>query len=332
MSLSRDFAVKEFTRRGFVSLAIAAVCAALPAHADEKKAKIGFVDWFPPSMRADLDHFREGMTQFGYIEGKNYEVEAYFTAGSPALTRDIVDRLVKEPVDSIVAVATPAVHIAKEATQTIPIVMASANALATGLVPSLAHPGGNLTGVSLLMTDLAGKRLEFLREIRPSLQKVAFLGTSKDPNTATFIRETQTAADRLGVALSVPPVDGPEAIDQALFDAIKQEGCEAVIVQPIFSGYQDRIVPMAMRDGLPVVADFSFFADAGALLTYGTNQTALIRRMAYYVDRILKGANPGDLPVEQPTEFELIVNRRTAAKFGWTVPRDLLVLANRVIE
>lgn len=320
-------------RRAFGALVLCGLTglsrAALAAH---RKAKIGYLSWFPDSMRVDLDRFREGMRQLGHVEGQTYEVEAYFTGADAALTRRMAQKLVAEPVDVIVVVATPAAHIVKAATQTIPIVLYCANALATGLVPSLAHPGGNMTGVSLLMTDLAGKRLDLLRQIRPSLTAVGFLGSTRDPNARTFVRETQVAADRMKIKLSVRLVDGFEAIDPAVFAEMKREGCEAVIVQPIFTGYQDKIVPMAMRAGLPSVSDWAVFADAGALLTYGAPQAALMRRTAYYVDRILKGAKPGDLPVEQPTAFELVVNMRTAAQIGWTVPQDVLVRADRVIE
>lgn len=297
-----------------------------------KLPKIGFLSWFPRSMKHDLDRFEEGMQQLGYTENRDYEVEAYFTAGDPELTREMARRLIERPVDVIVAVATPAVHIIKEATQTIPIVMVSANALATGLVPSLSHPGSNLTGVSLLMTDTAGKRLEILRQTKPNLHAVAFLGSAKDPNTATFVHETQAAADSLGIKLIVRLIDGPQAINQAVFDAMKQDGSEAVIAQPIFTGYQDQVVPMAMKAGLPVTSDWSVFADAGALFTYGASQPAGIRRTAYYVDRILKGAKPADLPVEQPTEMELVVNVKTAKSLGLTVPQSLLAQADEVIE
>src|SRR5262249_37428658 len=147
-----------------------------------------------------------------------------------------------------------------------------------------------------------------LRQIRPSMASVGFLGSTKDPNTQTFVRETQDAADRLKIRLSVRLVAGPEAVTSAVFADMKREGCEAVIIQPIYTGYQDKIVPMAMQAGLPSVSDWGVFAEAGSILTYGAPQAALMRRTAYYVDRILKGANPGDLPVEQPTEFELVLN------------------------
>jgi putative tryptophan/tyrosine transport system substrate-binding protein len=318
------------TRRAFVLLAALAI--ARPAFGDQKKPKIGFLSWFPQSLKDDLDHFREGMRGVGYAEPEDYLLEAYFTGGNPQLTWDMAQKLVEEPVNLIVAVATPAIHIAKAATQTIPIVMYSANALATGLVASLSHPGGNLTGVSMLMTDTAGKRLEFLRQIMPGLRAAAFLGSSTDPNAATFVKQTQTAADQLGIKLMVKLINGPEAIDQAIFEEVKRDGSEAIIAQPIFTGYHGEIVAMAIKERLPVISDWAVFAKAGALFTYGGKQAALMRRTAYYVDRILKGARPADLPVEQPTEFELIINLRTATTLGLTVPPSLLASADEVIE
>jgi len=320
------------TRREFALLAAAALAIARPALADQKKPKIGFLAWFSQSRKDDLERFREGMQEFGYTEPTDYVLEAYLTGGNPQLTREMARKLVEEPVDVIVAVTTPAVHIAKAATQTIPIVMYSANALATGLVPSLSHPGGNLTGVSLLLTDTAGKHLEFLRQIEPGLRTAAFLGSSMDPNTATFVKQIQTAADQLGIKLTVKLIDGPQAIDQAIFEEMKRGGSEAIIAQPIFTGYQDEIVAMAVKEGLPVISDWAVFAKAGALFTYGGRQSALMQRTAYYVDRILKGAKPADLPVEQPTDFELVVNLKTAKALGLTVPPSLLARADEVIE
>lgn len=319
-------------RRDLIVLLGAAMCPAVTAVAADKMARIGFLSWFSPTMKGDVDNFREGMRQFGYVEGHNYAVEPSFADGSPDAAREAVQKFIAEPVDILLVEATPAIHIAKDATQTIPIVMYSANALATGLVPSLAHPGGNMTGVSLLMTDLAGKRLDLLRRIRPGLHTVGFLGSTRDPNGATFAHETQTAADRLGIALKIRMVDGPGALDQAIFDEMKGQGCEAVIVQPIFTGYQDKIVAMALRDGLPVVSDWADFADAGGLLSYGAKRAGLMRRTAYYVDRILKGAKPADLPIEQPEEFELVVNARVAEKLGWSIPPDVAIRSDRVIE
>ena len=315
----RDFMIGLGVATGLAPAALAA----------EKPAKIGILSW---GRTGGLELFYEAMQQNGYSQAKDYEIEAYFTDGNRELTENYAKKLVEEPVDILVAWSTPAVQIAKEATQTIPIVMVSANALATGPVGGHSNPGGNITGVSLLLTDLAGKRLELLREIRPSLQTVGFLGSAKAPNAVTFVHETEGAAERLGIRLLARLVDGPEAIDETVFTTMKQDGAEAVIVQPVFTGHQDKIVPMAMKAGLPVVADWAAFAEAGALFTYGPSGNALVRRTAYFVDRILKGAKPADLPVEQPTEFDLVVNARTASGLGWMVPDGMRLRASRVIE
>jgi putative tryptophan/tyrosine transport system substrate-binding protein len=319
------------TRREFLLLSGTALAMARPAFADPQKPKIGYLSWFPDSMKDDLERFREGMERVGYAR-QDYVLEGYFTGGNPQLTRDVARKLVEEPVDVFVVVATPAIHIVKAATQTIPIVMYTANALATGLVPSLSHPGGNLTGVSLLLTDMAGKRLELLRQIDPGLHTAAFLGSTKDPNTVNFVNETQRAAEALGIKLVVKLVDGPQALNSSIFEAMKAEGSQAIIAQPIFVGYQKEIVAMAMKDRLPVISDWAAFAKAGALFTYGARQEAGMRRTAYYVDRILKGSKPADLPIEQPTEFELIVNAKTAKLLGLNVPQSLLTLADDIIE
>lgn len=318
-------------RREFIFLSCAALAMAPSALANARKPKIGYLSWFPDSMKDDLDRFREGMERAGYAR-QDYVLEGYFTGGNPQLTRDLARKLLEEPVDVFVVVATPAIHIVKAATQTMPIVMFTANALATGLVPSLSRPDGNLTGVSLLLTDMAGKRLELLRQIDTGLHTVAFLGSTKDPNTVNFVNETRSAAEALGIKLIVKLVDGPQALAPSIFESIKAEGSQAIIAQPIFVGYQKEIVTMAMKDQLPVISDWSAFAKAGALFTYGARQEAGMRRTAYYVDRILKGAKPADLPIEQPTEFELVVNVKTARQLGLNVPQSLLALADDVIE
>jgi ABC-type uncharacterized transport system substrate-binding protein len=310
------------------------VCAAAaPAFAADKAVKIGFLSWYSPARKVELDYFREGMQQLGYVEGKSYVIEAHFTDGNRELTQQVAEKFAEAPVDILVVQSTVAAHIAKEATQTIPIVVTFvANPLATGLVQSLSHPGGNITGVSGQVTDLAGKLLGLLHEIRPVLNTVTFLGLAKTGNAAAFVRETKAAADRLGVKVLERLVDGPEAIDQALFDAMKRDGAEAVIVQPIFAGHEERIAAMALRSQLPTIAESPSFADAGVLVAYGPDDAVLVRRAAYYVDRILKGAKPADLPIEQPTQFQLIINARTARELGWTIPPSVSMRADRVIE
>jgi putative ABC transport system substrate-binding protein len=210
--------------------------------------------------------------------------------------------------------------------------MMVADALATGIVPSLSNPGGNITGVSNTGPDLAGKRLELLREIRPSIRTVAFLGSSNDPNGPTFARETKTAAEKVGFDLLTRLVDGPARIDETLFEEMKRERAEAIIAQPVFTSYRQKIVDLGMKYQLPVTSDFALFAEAGALFSLGVDDGVQLRRTAYYVDRILKGAKPADLPVEQPTRFQLVINVLTATKLGWMLPPQLLARADKVIE
>lgn len=293
---------------------------------------IGFVTWGSPAVEMRTEDLRQGLRDFGYVEGRNIRLESHFTDGNKERTRAIIQAMVARPVDILIVWLTPAVHIAKEATTTIPIVIMVADALATGIVKSLSHPGGNITGVSNTGPELAGKRLELLREIRPALRTVAFLGSSSDQNGPTFARETARAAEKIGLTSLTRLVEGPGSIDAALFQSMKRDGAEAIIAQPVFTSYRERIVALALEAGLPVTSDFSLFAEAGALCTLGVDDGVQLRRTAYYVDRILKGAKPADLPIEQPTKFTLVINMVTAKKLGWTVPPLVLARAERVIE
>lgn len=294
--------------------------------------EIGFVTWGSNAIRMRVEDLRQGLRDFGYVEGTNYRLESHFTDGNKERTREVIRALVAKPVDVLVVWQTPAAHIAKEETKTIPIVIMVADALATGIVPSLANPGGNITGVSNTGPELAGKRLELLREIRPQLRTVVFLGSSGDQNGPTFARETERAAEKIGLKSLTRLVDGPAAVDAALIAQMKRDGAEAVIAQPVFTSYRERIVAMALEAGLPVTSDFALFAEAGALFSLGVDDGVQLRRTAYYVDRILKGAKPADLPIEQPTKFTLVVNTLTAKKLGWAVPPLVLARAERVIE
>jgi putative ABC transport system substrate-binding protein len=245
------------------------------------QAKVGFVSFQGHALAAHIDHFKAGMTALGHVEGKTYELDFHFTGGNREQTQEIVEALIKKPVDVLVVQVTPVAHIAKEATKTIPIVMLVSDALATGLVPSLSRPGGNLTGATMAGPDLAGKRLEILREIRPSIKTVAFIGSSRDSNGKTFARETQAAADRIGLKLLTTFVDDPAEINEALFTRFKREGAEVAILQPIFTGAGARIVPIAAKAGLPVIGDYPPLAQAGALFSFGVDDSERIKRLAY---------------------------------------------------
>jgi putative tryptophan/tyrosine transport system substrate-binding protein len=291
-----------------------------------------FLDFFSSAASADfLEPFHQGLRELGHIEGRNIFVEYHSAEQRSERATAIAADFVRREVDLIVAVATPAAHAAKSATATIPIVMSVADPLATGLVASLARPGGNLTGVSTTSPDLAGKRLELLRELRPGLGRVAFLGAANDPNTRTFVNETQAAADSIRVRLQPLLVTGPEEFEAAFATIIKQ-GSEGLIVQPLFVGHRDKLTELAARHRLPMIADQTVFARAGGLVAYGVNRRVMFRRQAFYVDKILKGARPADLPIEQPTKFELVINLKTAKALGLDIPPMLLARADEVIE
>jgi putative ABC transport system substrate-binding protein len=305
----------------------------LAAQAQQGLRKIGFVSWFTPQLAAHAEQFRKGMRDLGYVEGRDVVIEAHFTSGDRDRTRAIVRKYVQDRVDVLVVEATPAIAIAKQEAGSLPIVTPMvSDPIAAGFAQSLSRPGGNITGRTMFGPDLAGKRIDLLREIRPGLRVVGFLGSSLDVNAVKFVQSTQAETDRTGLNLIVKLVDGPAKIDFPLLQNLRHEGAEVVIVQPIFGGHQDTIVTLANEVGLPVVADWPVFAEAGALLTYGIDSYANLRRAAYFVDRILKGASPADLPIEQPTEARLVVNAAAAKRFGWAIPPSVLARADEVIE
>ena len=239
--------------------------------------------------------------------------------------------LIDKPVDILILRVSPVAQIAKEMTRTIPIVMLAADPVATGLVPNLSHPDANLTGLSFASPDLAGKRLELVRDIKPEIKAIAFLG-SKQTSTASFIRETTEAAKVMGLKVVLRILDNPELLDRAVFESMKADGAEAVIVQPLFAGQEAKIVDLATQSRLAVIGEFSAFARAGGLFSLGVEETDTLRRAAYFVDRILKGAKPAALPLELPTRFQFAVNLKTAKAIGLKIPESILLQADDVVE
>lgn len=319
-------------RREFLVFCLAAIWP-LPLRSQQFVYRIGFVSWWPPQVAVHAEQFRKGLRDLGYIEGRDITFEAHFTDGDRERTREVIRKLIADKIDILVVSATPAIAIAKEEAGSLPIVMSPvSDPIAAGFAKSLSHPGGNLTGMSTFSPVLVAKRIEMIKEIRPELRAIAFLGSSKDVNTSTFLGGMQAEADRIGLRVLPHLVDSPERIDPGVFETMRREGAEAVIVQPIFMGHQDKIVAFASAAGLPVVADYSLFAEAGAVFTYGIDDHAQMRRAAYFVDKIFKGAHPGDLPIQQPTEFRLVVNTGAAKRFGWVVPLSILAHADEVIE
>jgi putative tryptophan/tyrosine transport system substrate-binding protein len=279
------------------------------------------------------DTIRQGLRDLGYVEGRNVLIE-YRPADPPERLPGFAAELVALKVDVIVAGGSQAVLAAQQATRTIPIAMAGASdPIATGFVASLARPGGNITGQSLLSSDLSGKRLELLKEVIAGLSVVAVLWNPDDPPAALSLRETRIAAASVGIKVESAMVRAPDDFDGA-FASVAKAHPQALIAlpAPLMNIHAGRIAELALRDRLPSIALNSEFPQAGGLMSYGPDLAALYRRAAVYVDKILKGAKPADLPVEQPTKFELIINLKTAKALGIIVPPTLLARADGVIE
>jgi len=278
--------------------------------------------------------FREELPRLGYVEGRNLLIE-YRWAGGIERLPELAMELARLKVDVIVAQASTPVAAAKRATSTIPIVMAaSGDPVGTGLIASLARPGGNITGMSQQSPELAGKRLQLLREIRPKATRIALLalgGTSVV--TPIFLDQMRTAARQIGITLVVQEANQAAALAGA-FTAMRRERAEGLIVQlsPFATEHIKRIAELAAQHQLPAMYDYRIFVDAGGLMAYGPNQPELYRRAALYVDRIFKGAKPADMPVEQPTKFEMFINLKTAKALGLTIPQAVLLRADDVIR
>lgn len=320
-------------RRSWLVAALALAAAPRPGRAQSRRvARVAFVSWFAPSETGQIEPLREGLRALGWVEGRSLELDVRFTEGDAERTRRAIAEAIAKPVDVLVVRATNVAHLAKEATSTLPVVMLVSDPLATGLVRSLARPEGNLTGLSLQGPDLAGKRLEYLSAMMPGLRTVGFLGASNDPNVTTFVRETQAAADRIGVELKVRLVPGVRAFGEADVAALAADRVQALLVQPIFTGQHARIVELAMQRRIAVISNYAVFAQAGGLLAYGPDDAASTRRAAWFVHRLLNGAKPGDLPVEQPSRFTLAINVATAKALGLAVPPGLMTSADLVVE
>jgi putative ABC transport system substrate-binding protein len=324
------------TRRAFLAGAIALSAAPLAAEAQQagKVYRIGWLGGRPfPDAQPFTDAFRQALHERGWVEGQNFVFEHRPAVRSGSLP-DLAAELIRLKIDVIVAVGDPAIRAAKQATSTIPIVMApSADPIGAGFVASLARPGGNITGSSILAAELGGKRLELLREVVPKASRVAVLWNSADPAKALELKDTQVAARALGVTLQSVEVRGADDFDSA-FSAISRGRPDALIAfsEPLALAHRGRIVDFAAKSQLPMISEIKEFADAGGLMTYGPSLPDLFRRAATYVDKILKGAKPADLPIEQPTKFELVINLKTAKALGLTIPRSVLLRADQVIE
>jgi ABC-type uncharacterized transport system substrate-binding protein len=328
------------TRRGFVrALGLWGVVAHVRSMAAQPTARvlrIGYVGNADPALEASLvEGFRQGLRERGYTEGKDVVIDYRWAHGKSDLLPGNIAELIALKSDVLVTSGTPALLAARKATTSIPIVMAAiGDAVAVGVVSNLARPGGNITGLSTLYPDLEGKRLQILREMVPSLKRLALLSNPTNPFTQIILKATRAAADKLRVPVEVYEVGKIEEFER-VFAAIVKAKPDALAVladRPFLVSNREQIVRFAARARLPAIYPFSEFVEEGGLVFYGPNFPDMFRRAATYVDKIFKGAKAGDLPIEQPTKFELIVNVKTARGLGLTIPQSILVRADRMIE
>ena len=323
-------------RRRFVAWIGGALAAPLArAQQPAKVPRIGYLFSFIRSQGEHLwEACRQGMRELGYVEGRNVVLEPRWADGHHERMPALVAELARLKVDVIVAAATPANLAARAGAGSIPIVMvAVADPSRIGLVDSLARPGGRITGLSLLTPELSGKRLSLLVEVTRQIRRAAVLNNPDNSSHAVFLQETLSAAKGMQIQVHTLNARNPGEIGQA-FERIAREGAQALIVfdDPVLWGHRKQVVTLAAQARLPVMYGYSEFVDEGGLISYGPHRPDLYRRTAAYVDRILKGANPAELPIERPTRFELFVNLRTANALGLAIPQSVLLRADRVIE
>jgi ABC-type uncharacterized transport system substrate-binding protein len=323
-------------RREFINLLGGAAAWPLAASA-QTSPKLPRVGYIGGASQAEASHrfevFQQGLKDLGYVEGQTVALEVRWADGRMERAVELVSELVGLKVDVLVAGSTQIALAAKQATGTIPIVMLATEPVGLGLVSSLSRPGGNVTGLSYYNEAISGRRLQLLTDLVPGLTRVAVLRNPLNGNDAVFWRETEAAARKLGVELQPLQVRGPDDFEAA-FAAAKRSNAQALIAfdDVLTLTYRDRIVALAARIRLPAMYGLREFPDDGGLMSYGPNLVDHLRRLAPYVDKILKGTKPADLPVEQPTKFDFVINRKTANTLGLTVPPSLLAQADEVIE
>ena len=300
-----------------------------------KAARIGFLGNSTPALEANLiAAFREGLREFGYLENKNIVIEWRWAEGKYERFPALIAELLASKVDLIVTAGTPASLAVKKATPSTPLVMAAVgDPVGTGLIASLAHPGGNVTGLTAIAAELEGKRLELLREVIPKLSHIAVLWNPASPFQVVSEKEVQAAAQGMRMKLLSLGVNEQAQLDDA-FARIRKErpGALNVLADRLFLHNRARIMDFASKNHLPGVHAYVELVEAGGLMSYGPSYAGMHRRAAYFVDRILKGTKPADLPVEQPTKFELVVNLKTAKQIGLTIPPNVLARADKVIK
>jgi putative ABC transport system substrate-binding protein len=300
----------------------------------KKVPRIGYLTAASASaMVPRANAFRQGLRELGYVEGKNILIEYQYADGKLDRLPALAAELVRLNIDIIVSGGPAATRPAREATSTIPIIMAQdGDPVGNGFVASLAQPGGNITGLSTVAPEMSGKRLELLKEIIPKLSRVAVFGNSSDPGNARVLKETELAAAAFGLKLQYIEVVSLADIETAFRSASKGRADAVLLIpNPILTPHRALVADLAVKSRLPVIYDTQY-VEAGGLMTYGVNLPDLDRRAATYVDKILKGAKPADLPVEQPTKFEFIINLKAAQQIGLTIPPNVLARADKVLK
>jgi putative ABC transport system substrate-binding protein len=324
-------------RREFITLLGGAAVGwplAASVQAQPKIPRVGCVFSSTPTLaKLYIEAFRQGLRELGYVEGQSILLEIRWAEGHVERMPELVAELVGLKVDVLVAPSGPAALAAKNATQTIPIVMMAIDPAGLGLIGSLSRPGGNVTGLSYYHEAITAKKLELLKELVPGLARVGVLRNPLNPGDPIFWKETEVAAQRLGVALEAVEVRGPEDFEAA-FATAKQRNAQALldIDDLVTFPYRSRITALAASSRLPAIYSSREYPDAGGLMSYGPSNVHLFREAASFVDKILKGARPADLPVEQPTKIELVINVKVAKALGLTVPPSLLTRADELIE
>jgi putative ABC transport system substrate-binding protein len=319
------------------STVLFALCFPAEAQQPAKVPRIGYLsasgDPYTPEPR--FEAFRQGLRDLGYVEGKNILVEYRYAEGKLDRIPSLVTELVELKVDVLVVIVLPAIRAAKQATKTIPIVMVTnQDPVATGIVNSLARPGGNITGLTRLTRELSGKRLELLKEAVPGISRVGVLWDGDDEGSAIAFREYESVARALKIQLQSLEVRGPNPDLEGAVETAPKGRVKALINvrSPMLIRYPKRIADLAIKRRLPSMYEGSDYVVAGGLMSYSSNITESFRRAATYVDKILKGTKPADLPIEQPTKFEFVINLKAAKQIGLTIPQKVLIRADKVIK
>jgi putative ABC transport system substrate-binding protein len=333
--------VSKSTRLSSLPLALPAalllpLCFPVWAQQPAKMPRIGYlaVSTLDES-RIAREAFQRGLLDLGHVEGKNIYVEHRYADGNYDRLPSLVAELVQLKVDGIFAVSLPAIRAAKQGTKTIPIVMVTNfDPVAAGFIDSLPRPGGNLTGLTLLTRDLSGKRLELLNEVLPGISRVAILGVAPSARESGMFEDYEATARALKIQLQSLEVRSPNPDLEAAFQAATKGRASALITvrNPTLTRHQKRIAELAIKNRLPSMFESTDYVEAGGLVSYAANYAEIFKRAAVFVDKILKGAKPADLPVEQPTKFELVINLKTAKQIGLTVPPNVLARADKVIK